>query len=410
MGRAILLTVLACLLSIGSGHAEDGCPPGLFHANGDNKCTAVSNHNKLPLDDEKSMVFGSLQMSMTMIWHQGTGVITRDTPRQFAKFLETYDAKLSRNLYLHSSGGDLMAGLELGRMIREAGMNTVISRTIQLEGLTRVYSYQNSYCASACAYAFLGGVTRSYGGDSQYGIHRFGKAAGTISGDDAQVISSIVAKYIESMGVDLSVFVLASTSSFERDIFWVPMSLGKQMRIIYDPSGVTSFVIEQRGGIVAAAFKLMKRERKYEGLIACNNGQRTLVLFDIDNSIPMVLRAAKQYPVEFTTQIRSIWGTATYLPPTLGRGDQTGMMFFELPSLDERAFAGDGMTLFGIQNPTFPHIDPTKTINTNDRAQMDAFAKRMQWLDAVMALSFNIKASNANQTLPVVFRECAARR
>ena len=59
MGRAILLTVLACLLSIGSGHAEDGCPPGLFHQRGDNKCTAVSKYNKLPLDDEKSMVFAS---------------------------------------------------------------------------------------------------------------------------------------------------------------------------------------------------------------------------------------------------------------------------------------------------------------------------------------------------------------
>ena len=131
----------------------------------------------------------------------------------------------------------------------------------------------------ACAYAFLGGVVRSYKGDSVYGIHRFGTRAGTggLSGDDAQVVSSIVAKYIQSMDVDLSVFELASTTSFEGDIYWVPTTVAKQMRIIYDPTGLTNFVIEQRNGTTVASFKVESYTRKFEGVIACSRGERLLV-------------------------------------------------------------------------------------------------------------------------------------
>lgn len=409
MALAKLFTLIragaaAILVMISNAHAEDGCPPGLFPQTGDGKCTAVSEHNRLPLDDNKPMTFNSQQMSMVIIWHQATGVITKDTPGEFAKFLQTYDAKLSRDIFLHSSGGDLMAGLELGRMIREAGMNTFIGRSITLEGLMNVYSYKKSLCASACAYAFLGGVTRSYGEDDLYGIHRFGRSAGTISGDDAQIISSIVAKYIEGMGVDLSVFILASTSSFEKEIFQIPVDLGKRMGIIYDPSGVTSFVIEQRGGSVVASFKLMERERELEGVIACDNGQRSLFLFDWDNSIPIALRAARQFPVEFKTQGRSIWGTATYLPADPAQNVPIGMMLFVLPSLDEQAFAGDGMTLSMIQNPKLPPIANKK----GEKIDMDALMEHMWWLDEVSAFAFRMKAANAGQTLPIVFRDCGA--
>lgn len=379
---------------VSSAHAEEGCPAGFFPQAGDGKCTAVSEYNRLPLDDSKPMTFQGQQMSMAIVWLQATGVITKDTPKEFARFLHTYDAKLTRNIYLHSSGGDLMAGLELGQMIREAGMNTFIGRSISLDGVMNVYSYKKSFCVSACAYAFLGGVTRSYGEDDIYGIHRFGRSAGSVSGDDAQIISSVVAKYIERMGVDLSVFVLASTSSFEDELFRVPVGLGKRMRIIYDPSGNTSFVIEQRGGSVVAAFRLNERERELEGVIACDNGQRTLMLFDKSNSISTGLRAARQFPTEFKAQGRSIWGTATYLPADPARNMPIGVMLFVLPSLDEQAFTGDGIRLNMIQNPTLP----------------TDLGARLLWVDEVSKYAFRMRAANAGRTLPIVFRDCRGHR
>ena len=96
-------------------HAEDGCPPAEFPETPDNKCVPVSEYNKLPLSDNEPMRFEAVQMSMVMVWGQGTGLITKDTPAEFRKFLESEDGKLIDEVVLHSPGGDLMAGLTLGQ-------------------------------------------------------------------------------------------------------------------------------------------------------------------------------------------------------------------------------------------------------------------------------------------------------
>ena len=271
-------------------------------------------------------------------------------------------------------------------MIRQAGLNTSIGRSIELKGVTNVYSYPDSFCASACAYAFLGGVVRSFEGDHSYGIHRFGVKAGTISGDDAQVVSSIVAKYIESMGIDLAVFEMASNTPFEGDIYWVPPDIAKRMRIIYDPTGVTRFVVEQQNAMITASFHLKTYTREYDGVVACSSGQRVLVLIDSNNAIPDALRSAKEYPVEFKTPDGMLFGTATYLVTAQG-----GEMVFSLPNLDETAFRGSGLLLWNIDNPNL---------------QGPNYAERLQWIDSVSTFSFEMRAPNAEQTLPIVLRGC----
>jgi hypothetical protein len=173
------------------------------------------------------MQFEAVQMSMVITWIQATGTITPDTPNVFQKFLKNNIHFLPNTIYLHSPGGNLAAGLTLGKMIRNARLNTVIGHTIDLEGIMNNYTYPDAHCLSACAYAFLGGVSRFYSDSDVYGIHRFGVSQGEISGDQAQVISSIVAKYIEEMGVDLSVFELASLASFQDQIYRVPVAVAK---------------------------------------------------------------------------------------------------------------------------------------------------------------------------------------
>jgi hypothetical protein len=288
-------------------------------------------------------------------------------------------------------------------MIRRAGMNTSIGRSILLDGLMNVYSYPHTFCASACAYAFLGGVVRSYDRDNVYGIHRFGKETGSLSGDDAQIVSGIVAKYIQSMDVDLSVFELASTKAYEGDIYWVPTALGEQMRIIYDPTGRTSFVIEQRNGGTVASFQVKSYTREFEGVIACSQGQRLLILFDHDGVVPNLLRSAKGYPAQFSTPQGRLDGFATYVSRNGPNDTSRGAMMFSIPGLDVGAFAGQGMALLTIDNPTL--AQPPKSVigalapNTN-------FLNRLQWYDAVSAFSFSMQATNGPQTLPIVLGNC----
>lgn len=102
-------------------------------------------------------------------------------------------------VFLNSTGGDLFAGLELGRLFRSRGAWTYIGREnngdfpeIPLPGK----------CYSACALAFLGGFYRFDGGD--IGVHRAWKETINPTDFDAgQVISSRVTAYIRDMGVDI---------------------------------------------------------------------------------------------------------------------------------------------------------------------------------------------------------------
>jgi hypothetical protein len=62
-------------------------------------------------------------------------------------------------VYLDSPGGDLFAGLELGRTLHAAKLEAIVT--------------QDSQCQSACALAFLGGVSRQFQAKpDQIGFHR----------------------------------------------------------------------------------------------------------------------------------------------------------------------------------------------------------------------------------------------
>jgi hypothetical protein len=279
--------------------AEEGCPSGLLPFPTSEKCLKPSPYTKLPLDVSKPMVFEAIQISATIIYVQATGTITPDTPQAFQGFLQTDDARLSKQLDLHSPGGNLMAGLTLGEMIRKAGYNTSIGHSMPLDGAMNNYSYKNAVCASACAYAFLGGVSRSYGKNDLYGVHRFGSTGKPVSGDDAQLVSGIIANYIERMGASQAILQAASNASFEEDIVPVPVSLGERMRIIYDASGETVFQIEDIDGRAAAKFDFSMREKNFRGILRCIDRSNILIIIDRNDSIPGALQQLKNAPADF---------------------------------------------------------------------------------------------------------------
>ena len=81
-------------------------------------------------------------------------------------------------LYFSSLGGDLTAGMEVGKIIRAANLNTGVARntrnpadanTIDLDSFSRVYP---GHCVSACSLAFLGGVKREVRPGSIFAVHQ----------------------------------------------------------------------------------------------------------------------------------------------------------------------------------------------------------------------------------------------
>ncbi|MDP3739087.1 MAG: hypothetical protein Q8R02_16960 [Hyphomonadaceae bacterium] len=125
-----------------------------------------------PMTFEWGMTYGDVPAIF------GDGDFTIDTPEALRAFLKRSVYSPDTVIYLNSLGGDLGAGMEVGKVIREAHLNTGVARnsrdalqanTIDLEAFSRVYP---GYCVSACSLAFLGGVSRDVKPGATYAVHQ----------------------------------------------------------------------------------------------------------------------------------------------------------------------------------------------------------------------------------------------
>jgi hypothetical protein len=158
------------------------------------------------------------------------GVITDATPRAFAEFVKSNSP--SAPIELISPGGNLLAALKLGEMIRNGGYDTSLG----------------DFCVSACAYAILGGVRRytvpkESGPDWDYdnrnvgatgtklGIHQFyqpdalsepqKRAFSALDMSEQQALMGIVLEYTLKMGIDTRLVSLASSIPPQAPVRWL---------------------------------------------------------------------------------------------------------------------------------------------------------------------------------------------
>ena len=161
------------------------------------------------------------------------GTITEDTPAAFEAYAKA-NAMGGRYLEFHSPGGNLMAAMKLGELIRAKGYTTSLG----------------AVCASACAYALLGGVWRytvatnvddpdefnhdqrfAGASGSKYGVHQFyqkdalsepvRKAFSAIDRSGDQVIMGLLLDYTLRMGVDIRLITLAASVPPWQDMRWL---------------------------------------------------------------------------------------------------------------------------------------------------------------------------------------------
>lgn len=125
--------------------------------------------------DEAPMRFSSWgnggNCSDSCQWIAAEGFITDETPAAFEAFLE--DKGLPGPIiYIDSTGGRLAPALELGRRFRELGLSTSVGTTTPNGGSNIIGFTERGTCLSACAYMFLGGVSRSLDGIGM-SVHSF---------------------------------------------------------------------------------------------------------------------------------------------------------------------------------------------------------------------------------------------
>jgi hypothetical protein len=133
-------------------------------------------------------------------------------------------------LHIHSPGGSLIGGMNLGRVIRAHGLITHVGRKGAREN--NFQDELEGHCMSAAALAFLGGEFRFVAPKSRYGVHRFTlNDSSPRAADEAQILAASVVEYIRSMEVDVELFSIASDCP-PNDILDVPPETMKRLNVV----------------------------------------------------------------------------------------------------------------------------------------------------------------------------------
>ncbi len=150
-----------------------------------------------------------------------SGELDQDAADRLKEFARVNDIGWAA-VYFDSPGGLLLGGVRLGQVIRDLQFDTRIGSIIK---------GKEAVCASACAYAFAGGLYRHYYGNRErLGLHQFFKDGGN-RGDigTVQSISGLLVAYLQKMGVDALAFSVASNVSSDK-MMWLSVDEAKQLQ------------------------------------------------------------------------------------------------------------------------------------------------------------------------------------
>ena len=195
---------------------------------------------------------------------QATGEITSDTPKQFENFVASQKFGTG-TVRLNSPGGNLFGGIALGELFRTRGISTEVGSSAPIPQAIEagVADRSPGTCASACAYAYLGGVDRALDKDAKLGFHRFYQenalaqpSAKLFTGQDlgnAQMITAALTLYTLKMGVDAALVALAASAG-PNEMHWISREDALKLRVSYDPRAYKPWRVEPyRGGAIAVA-------------------------------------------------------------------------------------------------------------------------------------------------------------
>ena len=164
-----------------------------------------------------------------------SGDITQGTALTFINFIKTNNIGVA-TVYFDSYGGSLIEGITLGEIIRKMGYDTSIGTT---------QSKLSGVCASACTYAFAGGVARYIYDDRQkLGLHQFYSIKGSQGNiSTTQNTAALVAKHLSDMGVGEEAFILAS-STHSTTMKWLTKEEAKRMNFANNGKNETTAEIK----------------------------------------------------------------------------------------------------------------------------------------------------------------------
>ncbi|WP_223532802.1 hypothetical protein [Pseudomonas sp. GL-RE-20] len=202
------------------------------------------------------------------------GTITEGTHLKFLEFLKQNNVNEAVTLYFNSPGGSLVEGITLGRVIRTLGYSTGIGEFGKEYNFKDTQKEIRAICASACVYAFAGGVLREYlYQDTLLGVHQFYRSEKENIGDigDTQKLSAMILAYLTEMGVNSRAFVIASLATKD-DMIWITPSEAAALNLAHNGSEKTTAQIKLADGTPYLRLEQIRETATARILFLCDRG------------------------------------------------------------------------------------------------------------------------------------------
>ncbi len=117
---------------------------------------------------------------------------------------------------LKSEGGSLVAGLRIGELIREKGLETAVAF--------------DARCASACALAWLGGTKRYMSTSSWIGFHAAYTLDDLGTANESGIGNALVGAYMTTLGLPKSAVIFAASAK-PNEMNWLTSGHALQLGI-----------------------------------------------------------------------------------------------------------------------------------------------------------------------------------
>ena len=205
---------------------------------------------------------------------------------------------------LNSPGGNLIEGIKMGLLMRDLEISTTIGRqtaTYEEGGSENVewgwVTSSNASCASACAYAFLGGVDRYMPEGSRFGVHQFYRSSSNYDlnenlsvdkiNSDAQRITGALVEYLDHLN-DISFLLLSEAAEASKDeMNWISRERAIELGVVTGEY-FSDFFLEPYGDGIIAASRATVSETGYDttrtyykvgqATTFCRGSKKTLML------------------------------------------------------------------------------------------------------------------------------------
>lgn len=247
---------------------------------------------------------GAMRVDGNSAWISAEGEITPETPAAFEKFLASATIWKSQRIAISSPGGSALAGMKLGAIIRQRQFLTAVARSVKTDG--DFSSLAPGECASACVFAFAGGVERSVVAPSRLGVHQmsidykslYKTSVVSVENLDlsfatSQILIGLTISHFLEMNIDPSIVPMMTTKG-PTEIKWLSDSELASTKIQYDPKVFSDWTVEP--------YK--------EGLITFTksaNGTRQLTLFCSTGKMKFRLAASGgAYAMSFISSVGDV--------------------------------------------------------------------------------------------------------